>query len=243
MLIIARLCKTSSHIYNSIDRWSNPISHLLYDAFSINSLVDWAIIESSKPLIGNAIMLENIENCIYWKSALYIHANSYFSMSLKHFIVMLHSWQQVSEEMSSAIDIVYDNKQILFKTSTKSGGFVATIIRDNDSYTMQESKTALGLFLIEITNNDIEHVKELVSSKIKKLHLYSDVTIEVKPTRDSQLASISLRYNTPEIHNFGIAFTQSTFLKMLDDWQQILENEPSKVDAYYDGKSVWFETR
>ncbi len=239
--LIVRLIQRR-RFYTSKDHVLSYLMEFLRDGFTTNRDIEWLLSSDttsrrSMEMYGNRIIIKKIDNEIHLGN---IYDNtktftSYFHAKNTLFVQAIKGWIEIYNIRPEAIDVFYDGTTINFVASRSD--CVAMFVNNENHYESIKITSPLSYFLASTDTQDIAHIKQLVMNRSQQRYNNTETSLMI----DDEM--ITIWYANKLFSDFGMSFEKSIFLTMLDDWQQILEDKPSKVDVYYDGKSVWFETK
>ena len=228
-------------LYSPKDYVLSYLMEFLRDGFTTNRDIEWLLSSDttsrrSMEMYGNRIIIKKIDNEIHLGD---IYDNtktftSYFHAKNTLFVQAIKGWIEICNIRPEAIDVFYDGTTINFVASRSD--CVAMFVNNENHYESIKITSPLSYFLASTDMQDIAHIKQLVMNRSQQRYNNTETSLMIDD------AMITIWYANKLFSDFGMSFEKSIFLTMLDDWQQILENKPSKVDVFYDGKTVWFET-
>ncbi len=239
--LIARLGKEDTAYYYPKDRYLENLTRFLVEDLTSEFHEGW-ILSKSETLGSNFLILKKHGEFIYLCDIVDKCLVNNFHAKRSFFIQLIYAWRKAIQNEPAEIDVLYNGSEINFKIREKSSNFVTQLVRDeNRAYRISERYvTIMGCFLQDLTYNSISIIKK---NMIKGGTYQDEQTNTFIESQSDEESFVIIKYKNVLFHYFGIAFEKPTFIQMLDDWQQILEDKPHQVDVFYDGKTVWFETK
>ncbi len=214
----------------------NPIAELITSRWY--EWLDKWIISKRNFMGGDILSLRQYDGNIYFGLDFDKPFRSYYTIKDVTLLKMISSIRTIMEQSPKAINVYYYNDEFCFEVNNESDCFESSLTRNNNRYEISIEYETLLVKLLE--NLSIATIKFLKS----KIMFGKLSCIDQKEYYVSiQDNYVELGYKCKKLVQFSYELKCDVFFKMLDDWQQILEDKPYQVDVYYDGKSVWFEMK
>ncbi len=214
----------------------NPIAELITSRWY--EWLDKWIISKRNFMGGDILSLRQYDGNIYFGLDFDKPFRSYYTIKDVTLLKMLSSIRTIMEQSPKAINVCYYNDEFCFEINNNSDYFESYLMRNNNRYdTSNEYETLLSKLLSTLSSQVIKNLKKKITSHGLPCIDQKEFFVTIKDNY------VVLSYKCKKLVQFSYELKCDVFFKMLDDWQQILEDKPSKVDVYYDGKSVWFETK
>ncbi len=187
---------------------------------------------------GNLLSLRKKNGFVHFQYDFDKSHRSFYSIHNITLLKMLSSIYAIMQQSPNAINICYYDNEFCFESNNVPNYFELSLVKTVNGYIVSnEYETLLSKLLSTLSSQVIKNLKKKITSHGLPCIDQKEFFVTIKDNY------VVLSYKCKKLVQFSYELKCDIFFKMLDDWQQILEDKPGKIDVFYDGKTVWFEMK